>query len=115
MHPTSISLYTRTVVAAGAVAARRFVTSAGFQADSLGEKVLGVNRTTGDQGDALTIDILGSTLVEGGGAIALDDDITTDASGRAVAVTDPATQRTAGRALSVGSIGKPVEILLLPR
>lgn len=116
MHPTFVSLYTRSVVAAGALAAQRFVGVNGAQASVLGQKVLGVTRYGVGDGQAGTVDVLGSALVEAGAAIALDDDLTTDAQGRAVPVTDPLTQRTAGRALSAAAgAGAKVEILLLPR
>lgn len=114
-YPSSVSLYSRTAVASSAIAARRFATVAGTQAAALGAKVYGVNRYAVDDGAAATVDVLGSCLVESGDAIALDDDLTTDATGRAVPLTDPATQVRAGRALSTAAAaGSPVEILLTP-
>lgn len=114
-YPTPVSHYTRSVVASGAIAARRFATVAGAQAAALGGKVYGVNRYVVTEGDAATVDVLGSALVEAGAAITLDADLTTDADGRAVPITDTATQRRAGRALSTATAaGGLVEILLTP-
>ncbi len=115
MHPTSTPLYTRSLVAATDLTARRFVTTTG-QIPAGGGAVVGVTRTAAIAGDAVAVDILGSTLVEAGVAVAIDADLTTDALGRAVAITDAATQRCAGRAMTaVAAAGQVVEILLLPR
>lgn len=114
-YPTPVSHYTRSVVATGAVAARRFATVAGAQAAALGAKVYGVNRYAVAVADAATVDVLGSALVEAGAAITLDADLTTDAQGRAVPITDSATQHRAGRSLSTAAAaGGLVEILLTP-
>lgn len=116
MYPTVAPLYTLTVIAVGPLASTRFVGADGIQADTLGQKVLGVTRYDVPDKAAATVDVLGTTLVEAGGAIAVDDDVTTDAQGRAVTVSDPATQRAAGRALTAATAaGTKVLVLLLPR
>lgn len=116
MHPTVAPHYTLTVIAAGALTAARFAGLGGIQADTLGQKVGGVVRYDVPEGAAATVDILGTVLVEAGGAIAFDDDITTDDLGRAVTVTDAATQRTNARALTTAAgTGAKVLVLLLPR
>lgn len=116
MNPIVAPLYTLTAIADGALTGARFVTVEGARPDTLGQKVLGVARYAVADKAAATVDVLGTVLVEAGGAIAIDDDITTDDQGRAVAVTDTATQRTNARALTAASgAGKQVLALLLPR
>ncbi|EME69722.1 lipoprotein [Paramagnetospirillum caucaseum] len=116
MHPTFTSLYTRSVTASGAIASARCVKAGGAQATAIGEKILGIARYGVADGQAATIDVLGSALAEAGAALNLDDDLTTDAVGRVIPVTDAATQRPLGRALSAASAaGQKVEVLLLPR
>lgn len=116
MHPTFTSLYTRSVVASGAIVPGRCVKVDGAQATAIGQKVLGIARYGAADGQAVTIDVLASALAEAGAALNLDDDLTTDAVGRVIPVTDTATQRTLGRALSAASAaGQKVEVLLLPR
>jgi hypothetical protein len=115
MQPLSCAVYTRSAIAAGAVTQRRFVKVSGAQATVQGEKVLGVSKYTApDQGD-LALDVLGSSVVEAGAAVAADADVITDADGRAITATGAAGERIVGRALSVASAaGAAIEILLTP-
>lgn len=115
MEPLSCAVYTRSVIAAGAVTQRRFVKTGGAQAAVQGEKVLGVSKYSApDRGD-LALDVLGSSVVEAGAAISLDADLVTDAQGRAIPAAGAVGERIAGRALSAATAaGSVIEILLTP-
>ena len=79
----SLPVLTLTKLASGAVAARRFV---GFDGAQLGADVraLGVSRYAAEDGQAMPVDVLGTTVVETGGEFAIGDELTSDADGRAV-------------------------------
>lgn len=110
---TSISLLALTVLASGAVSARRFVTPTGAQAGAAAN-TLGVARTDAADGEAFPVDIAGTTVVEAGGPIAAGSAVQTDAQGRAV-VHDagPKVARLAPRE-SAGAAGDFVEVILIP-
>jgi hypothetical protein len=97
-HPILVTA----VLAAAALTARRFVTTAGaVPAD--GAKVLGVANANYDQGEQAGVGVQGIFLVEAGAAVALDDDVQTDAAGRAIT---KAAGAYAGRALdAAGAAG----------
>lgn len=79
-----IPLLTLTVTAIGAVAACRFVGFDGAQVDAAGVKAMGVSTFPAINGDDLSLDVIGTTVVEAGGAVAVGDDLSADAEGRAV-------------------------------
>lgn len=108
------SIHTRTVVAAGALAANRLVTLAGAY-PAAGAAVLGATRTSAAAaGDLVPVDVQGTTIVEAGGAIAADAAISVDAQGRAVALAG-AGKAPAGRALEAAAqAGDLIEVLLVP-
>jgi hypothetical protein len=100
------------VTLTGTVAANRFVTPAGAQAGA-DVNTLGVSRVAGVSGDKITVDALGTAIVEAGAAIAKGATIETDASGRAV------TWATSGPKVAValeaaGAAGEFLEVLLIP-
>jgi len=137
----SIEILALPLTAAGAITARRFVGYDGAQADTQGQKVTGVARAAAAQaGDVVPVDILGTAVVEAGGAVAIGDGVICDAQGRAIAgageiaiaaggtsVTSTAAngailtggelpEYVAGRALQAASqAGDFIEVLLVPR
>lgn len=108
----SISILPLTVVAAGTIAANRFVTPAGAQAGA-DANTLGVCRQAAAAADKITVDVLGTAIVEAGAAVAANATVKSDASGRAITwVTSGAK---IGLALeAAGAAGQMIEVLLIP-
>jgi hypothetical protein len=77
-------LLTGTVQAGGNITAQRFIGFDGNQAATQGQKVRGVARFAGVAGDYITVDELGTALVECGAALNPGDAIITDNQGRAI-------------------------------
>lgn len=78
------SIFTHTLLAAGAVSEFRAVGFDGAQASVQGQKVAGVATTDAALGDALAVDMLGTTVIETGAAIAVGEALIVDAQGRAI-------------------------------
>ncbi|HSV29947.1 MAG TPA: capsid cement protein [Candidatus Omnitrophota bacterium] len=114
-QPMSMAIYTRSVLAVGAVTQRRAVKASGAQATVQGEKVLGIAQYNApDKGD-LALDVLGTAVAEAGAAVAADDDLITDAQGRLIPATGAGGEIVCARALSAASgAGKLLEVLLKP-
>lgn len=106
------SLLAVPVVASGTIAAARFVTPAGAQAGA-DANTLGVARFAAVAADKLTVDVLGTAVVEAGAAVAGGATVKADASGRAITwVTSGAK---VGLALeAAGAAGAMIEVLLVP-
>ncbi len=106
-------ILTLSVTATAALTADRFVTPAGA-VPAAGATVLGVGRSTVAVGVRQPVDVLGTSVVETGAAIAANALVETDASGRAVTL---AAGVVLGR-LAPGEVataaGQFVEVLLLP-
>lgn len=100
------------ILSAGALVAERFVTHAGAQAGAA-VNTLGVARAKADAiGEAVPVDVLGTAIVESGGAIAVGAALETDATGRAVT---KAAGPTVARALrAAAGAGERIEVLLIP-
>jgi hypothetical protein len=111
MSRQSIPLLTLTAIATGVLAANRFVTHAKAQA-AAAANTLGVARTPGAIGDAVPVDVIGTTIVEAGAAIADGAAIETDAQGRAITRTAGPTVARAQQA--AGAAGHLIEVLLIP-
>lgn len=112
MSQQAISLLALTIALTGTVAANRFVTPAGAQAGA-DANTLGVSRTAGVSGDKITVDVIGTAIVESGAAVAAGATLESDASGRAV------TWATAGGKTAIAlqaatAAGQLIEVLLLP-
>lgn len=112
MSQQAISLLALPVALTGTVAANRFVTPAGAQAGA-DANTLGVARTAGVAGEKVTVDVIGTAVVEAGAAIAAGATLETDASGRAV------TWATSGGKVAIAlqaasAAGQMIEALLLP-
>lgn len=110
-------ILTLTSVAAAAVAAHRFVDFDGTQCDAAGAKPMGVSTYAAASGEAFAVDVLGTTKVEAGAAIALGakglTPVKTDADGKAIA--QGGVGEIAGYALeAAGAAGEIIEILLTP-
>lgn len=111
MGKQSISVLTLTATASGAVGADRFVTPAGAQAGA-GVNTLGVSRTNAASGEKMPVDVMGTTILEAGAAVAAGAAIESDASGRAITRTAGVT---AARALEAATAaGQFIEVLLIP-
>jgi hypothetical protein len=110
-------ILTLTTVATAAVAAHRFVDFDGTQCDVAGAKPKGVSVYAAAAGEAFATDVLGTTKVEAGAAIALGakglTPVKTDAEGRAI--PHDGVGEIAGYALEAASgAGKVHEVLLTP-
>lgn len=114
MSSGNISLLTLTVAAAAATAACRFVTQAGAY-PAAGAAGFGVTRTSAaNQGDLLPVDVLGTTIVETGGAFAKDAALMVDASGRVIALTVGSKSPVAKSMEPSTGAGQLIEVLLVP-
>lgn len=112
MSRQAISALALTVAAAGTIAANRFVTPAGAQAGA-GENTLGVCRQDAVVSDKVTVDVLGTAIVEAGAAVTLNATVKADASGRAIDwVTSGAKVGIALQAATAA--GQMIEVLLVP-
>lgn len=111
MSAQSISLLNLTVVAAGAVAANRFVTPAGAQAGA-DANTLGVSRYAAALGEKFGVDVIGTAVVEAGAAIAAGATLKSDANGKAI--TWAASGAKVALALqAAGAAGELIEVLLI--
>lgn len=112
MSKQSIALLALTIAASGAVVANRFVTPANAQAVA-DENTLGVATTAAADGAALAVEVLGTTIVEAGAAVAAGATLKADANGRAITwVTSGAKVAVALQA--AGAAGEFIEVLLIP-
>jgi hypothetical protein len=108
-------ILTLTSVATVAVARARFVDFDGSQCDVAGAKPMGVSVNAAAIGEAFPVDVLGTTKVEAGAAIALGakglTPVKTDAAGKAIA--HGGVGEIAGYALQAASAaGVEIEVLL---
>ena len=113
MSKANISLLTLTVTAAAALAANRFVKTAGIY-PTAGGLALGVTRCDGGVGDLVPIDVLGTAVVQAGAAIALDVPVMVTADGKVIAHDGDGDKHAVGRSLEAAIDGGLVEILLVP-
>lgn len=110
MSQSSLAIFATTVIATAAVAANRFVTIAGGYPAANGN-ALGVTRTEAATDDAITVDVLGTTIVEASAAIAKGAAVASTVDGQAVTHT---TGAVVGRALGAATAaGEKIEILLI--
>lgn len=112
MSKQSIPILTLTQRLTGTVAQSRFVSPAGAQvvADA---NALGVTRLAGVSGDDVPLDVLGTTIVEAGAAVAAGATLKSDATGRGI------TWVTAGARLGIAlqaaaGAGEFIEVMLIP-
>lgn len=106
-----ISLLTLTVTAAGDVGVHRFVGFDGAQAGA-GDKALGVATFKATDGMDLSVDVIGTTVIETGGAIGQGGPVAADAQARAVAATEGAEVNAYALDSATGA-GEFIEVLLV--
>lgn len=111
MSQQNVSVLSLSVKASATVAARRFVTVAGAQAGA-GANALGVSKFGGATGDMLTVDALGTSIVEAGAAFAVGAALQSDADGKAITKDAGATLARALQAATAA--GDLVEVLNIP-
>lgn len=109
----AISLLALTMTASGAITGQRFVTPAGAVAGA-GVNAQGVAQTDAVIGDKLTVDVLGTAVVETGAAIAAGALIETDATGRAITKAAGATVARLAPGEVATAAGQFVEVILIP-
>ena len=108
------AIVTLTGPATAALSANRFVTTAGA-VPAAAANAVGVTRTAGAIGDLVPVDVLGTTIVEAGAAIAAGAAVETDAQGRAVLLASGAKLgRLAPSQPAATAAGQLVEIVLIP-
>lgn len=106
-----ISILTLSIAAAAAIAAERFVTTAGAYAAAAGNAD-GVSQTEAAIGDLFAMDAAGTAVVTAGGAIAKDAYVEVGADGKAVTRT---AGIAVGKALQAAAAdGDRIEVLLIP-
>jgi len=112
MSQQSTPILTLTVTAAGTIGAHRFVTPAGAQAGA-DANTLGVARSAAVAADKIPVDVLGTTVVEAGAAVAVGATLKADSVGRALMwAISGATVALALQA--AGGAGEFIEALLVP-
>ena len=106
------SLLALAVTLTSAATACRFVTPLGAQAGA-DANTLGVTRSTGAVAEKVTVDVLGTVIVESGAAVAAGTTVKSDSTGRAIAwVTSGAKVGLALEAATAA--GQWIEVLLVP-
>lgn len=111
MSQQSSPLLTLPVLLAAAVAAQRFVTAAGAQAVA-GSNAFGVSRTAGAIGERVPTDVIGTTVVQSGAAVAAGATIQSDANGKAITWASGARLAIALDAATAAD--QPIEVMLIP-
>lgn len=112
MGKQSLPLLSQPVTASGAIAASRFVTPTGAQA-GVGVNSLGVSRFDAGDTETVTVDVIGTAIIETGGAVTAGGLIESDASGRAIAKTTGVAVARALPGQSAAGEGEFIEALLL--
>lgn len=110
MAKQKFPILTLSTKASGTVTARRAVTFAGAQVSVAGAKVLGVAVYGATDGQAMSVDTIGTTTVECGGTVSVGAELMADASGKAVAVANGGWAFC--DALEAGVSGSFIEVLL---
>lgn len=109
MAASSTSLMALSITAAAAITAHRFTTLAGA-VPGAGAGAVGVARAPAASGEMLPIDVIGTAVVETGGAVVAGALVETDNQGRAITRS---TGIALGRALAAsGGAGEFVEVML---
>lgn len=83
----SIPILSLTTTLTAPVAQHRFVSYNGDPGQQ-GDGVLGVSRVAGVAGDEITVDSMGTTIIEAGAAIAVGDPLEPGADGKAAVAGD---------------------------
>lgn len=105
------SIFSMTALLTAAVSAARFVGLGTGAHCAAGAKALGVSQYAGAIGDAIAVDVAGTTIVEAGGAIAAWGPVKSDANGKAIA--QGGTGEILGYAVTAATAdGQKIEVLL---
>jgi hypothetical protein len=108
----SINILALSRTLTGTVSACRFLTPAGTVAGA-DANTIGVARSAGVSGDLITVDVLGTAMVEAGAAISAGATVKSDSSGRAIPWATSGAK--VGLALTAASaMGDLIEVLLIP-
>lgn len=112
MSKQAFPLLSLTILATNVLASERFVTLNGTKPDA-GGYALGVVRQNAVSGDMVTVDVIGTAIVEAGAAIVSGSTLKVDASGRVIPWETSGAR--VGIALQAASAsGQFIEILLTP-
>lgn len=103
-------ILTLTMLALAAITAGRFMDATGAVA-STGGSSIGVSVTDAANGDAFSVDALGTSVVELGGTVALGDSVEVGAAGVGITFSSGDIVATA---LQAGVAGEFIEVLLIP-
>jgi hypothetical protein len=106
------ALLAHTIVAAGAIAAARFVTPAGAQAGA-DANTLGVARNAAATGERVAVDMLGTAIVEAGAAVSAGATVKSNASGQAITWASSGA-KVALALTTATAAGQMIEVLLIP-
>ena len=112
MSKQAVSILSLTVVASATLTAERFVTAAGA-VPAADANVLGVVRQAAASGDRVTVDTLGTAIVEAGAAITAGQTLKVDASGRAIPWATSGAKVALALQAAAGA-GSFLEVLLIP-
>lgn len=104
---------TKTVRSSGAVSAKRFIGYDGAQIGSAGAAAYGVSLFNADDGEALSVVVMGTAIVETGGAVSKGDKLTADANGKAIVATAGNVVNAIALEDASGA-GQEIEVLLVP-
>ncbi len=109
----SVSILALTVVANGAQSAHRFV-GADLAEAVAAANAFGVTRTDAADGETVAVDVLGTAIVEAGGAIAAGAGVEVGANGKAVTKSLGVTVARLAPGASASADGDLVEVVLIP-
>lgn len=107
------SLFSMSAIASGAVLAARFVGMLTGAHCASGAKAQGVSQYAANTGEAFALDVLGTTIVEAGGAVGAGSEVkaAADGSGRAIA-RGGAGPLDAYAVTAASAAGQKIEVLL---
>jgi hypothetical protein len=113
MSRQSTPVLTLSVIATAVINGDRFVTAAGA-APAAGASALGVARAPAAIGGRTPVDVMGTSVIETGGAITANAFVETDNLGRAVTKSAGVTLGRLAPGEVATAAGQFVEVLLLP-
>lgn len=113
MAKQGISTLSLTFQASSEVKRRRAIGFNGAQASVAGQKVMGISPRDTSLGNISDVTVIGTEVIETGGAFATGSSLIADAQGRAIVATGGAGEYVFSDALeSAGAAGEFVEVLL---
>lgn len=112
MSRNSTPLLTLPVTLSGTVAQSRFVTPAGAQAGA-DANTLGVARSGGSSGEKVSVDVLGTAVVQAGGSFSAGATLKSDGNGKAIVWASSGAKVALALEASTGA-DQFVEVLLIP-